>query len=214
MRDNTQFWRNLHDRDYFGKHKLYANGWTLDDVALIQQFVELHSYDITVIIGSGQGRECRALSPLVRFVFGIEVDRSLLDPLRDLPNFIGVQADHFEHSMPAHIDLVYSVAVMQHLTRDWVRRYLLNLGTRLAYGGSMVIQFMEHRGEGARKVDKDAHLDTYEPRVSWTRRQIRQLAEYAGLRVMRIITTHMKEDADWHFVLLRRKRNDYEKTRR
>ena len=76
-------------------------------------------------------------------VYGIDVSDTILNKTaaylaeKDVANFVPVLASDYRKSIPDGIDLVYSICVMQHLSRDLVRRYLANLGEKLRGAGSV-----------------------------------------------------------------------------
>jgi cyclopropane fatty-acyl-phospholipid synthase-like methyltransferase len=212
MRSNLAFWQELQEGDYFEHHRCYGGLVDLDDdtAAAIAPLVTLRPDMKVVVIGCGYGRETAHLAPLVDHVFGIDVSLRILDKAvaylgaRGVSNFTPVLAEEYRERIPPGIDLVFSVVVMQHLTRDLVRDYCATLGARLAPDGVMLLQFMERpQGEPA-----DADLRAYEPAVSWTLPQIAALARDAGLHLIEARSSLVMPDAFWHFALVGRHKRE------
>ena len=99
--------------------------------------------------------------------------------------------------MPAGIDPVYSIVVMQHLTRDLARAYFENPGRKLSPSGSFVVQFLEELYPGVE--DADAELRAYEPSVSWTSYQIAELSRSVGLQYREVRSNLVTPTALWHW---------------
>lgn len=204
--ENLAIWKQLQVNDYFERHPLYARGWEFADLEMITKFIKLSRDMNAVVIGCGQGREVLKLAQVVRHVWGIDVSLPVLEMTKATlgalwPFFTGVLADNWETFAPQqNIDLVYSVAVFQHLSTEWVWKYTRELGKRLrpagetGPGGSMIIQFLERNElKGAR-----------EPMQSWTLNGISHLAYEAQLQIERIITVNMGKDSLWHWAHFRR----------
>lgn len=204
MRSNLECWKALQEADYFGRHSLYEGG-NLDggryDLDRIERFVALAPHQVVVVIGCGYGRESAHICRRVATVYGIDVCDKILDRavahLRDrfaVHNFRPVLAERYAADIPQGVDLVYSVAVMQHLTRDIVRDYLQTLGAKLAPGGCMVIQFLQ-----SDSAEHDAELRVYEPSVSWAGADISAACEAAGLCLLGLETGVVRPGCLWHW---------------
>lgn len=208
-RSNLEYWKRLQDKDYFENHPCYNGLRDLGDevTSNIEQFLKLEPTMRVVVIGCGYGRESAYIAPRVRHVYGIDVSDTILRKAeaylagRSITNFTGVLADHYENLVPDGIDLVFSIVVMQHLTRDLVRAYFRTLGRKLAPNGGFVVQFLEELFDGVEHAD--AELRAYEPSISWNARQITQL-QSADLRLVAIHTSLVTPTALWHWAHFRR----------
>src|SRR5262249_39018009 len=151
------------------------------DVGKIAEFFKLQPHHVVVNIGCGYGREALHIAPRVAHVYGIDVSEELLArtagflATNGAANFTGLPAEIYKDVITERIDFVYSLVVMQHLTRDLARDYINTLGARLAPDGRMLIQFIHELYD---RVDEaDAELRDYEPSISWTAPQIVGLAQ-------------------------------------
>lgn len=211
MRTNVEQWKQLQDEGYFENHVCYDGLKEYggeESVAAIERFMPLTSDMKVVVIGCGYGRETLNIAPRVRTVYGIDVNMTILDKAsrflgeRGISNFVPVPYDEFEQRIPQGIDLVFSIVVMQHLTRDLVRDYFLRLGRKLAPGGAFVVQFLEALYDGVDEAD--AALIAQEPSVSWKSRQLVELSQSAGLTFGQIQTTLVTPTALWHWTHFRK----------
>ena len=205
-RSNVGNWAVLQDQDYFENHPCYKGLMDFKDdntVALITPFVALDPSMTVVVIGSGYGRETAQIAPHVRHVYGIDVSERILAKSvgylesRNVHNFTPVLAESYVEDIPAGVDLVYSIVVMQHLTRDLVRAYFTQLGRKLSPSGCFVVQFLEELFEGVERAD--AELRAYEPSVSWTSHQIAELSRSAGLTYKEVRSSLVTPTALWHW---------------
>lgn len=206
MRSNVEHWQELQARGYFENHPEYGGmreAGGEESLAAIERFLPLrHEMDV-VVIGCGYGRETLKIAPHVRIVYGIDVSNIILDKAsaflrsRRVDNFVPVAYAEYKTVVPQSVDLVFSIVVMQHITRDLVRDYFRTFSGRLKAGGGMVVQFLEEQYEGVDKAD--AQLEAVEPSVSWTRRQLGSLADYAGLELADVHTQQVTPTALWHW---------------
>jgi cyclopropane fatty-acyl-phospholipid synthase-like methyltransferase len=209
-RSNLAQWKLLHERDYFETHPSY-NGLRdfggHNEIAAIEMFTKLRSSMRVVVIGCGYGRETAHIAPHVEHVFGIEVSDLILDKAvrylagRHIANFTPVLAERYASDIPAGIDLVFSVACMQFMTRDLVFDYFATLARKLTPSGMFIVQFIEELAPDA--SSSDAELKVYEPSVSWTLPQLFDLARRSGLRFRETRTYPMTEVTParlWHWV--------------
>ena len=206
VRSNVAHWSALQDNDYFDHHPCYRGlkDFAQDDtLSTITRFVALDASMTVVVVGSGYGRESAQIAPHVRHVYGIDVNETILSKsvayleARGIRNFTPVLAESYAHDLPQGIDLVYSIVVMQHLTRDLTRGYFQNLGGKLSPSGSFVVQFLEELYPGVEQAD--AELRAYEPSVSWTSYQIAELSRAAGLQYKEVRTNLVTPTALWHW---------------
>lgn len=212
IRSNLAHWQEMQQNDYFEKHPCY-DGLTdkyPSEVALIESFVPLRPEMKVVVIGCGYGRESAHIAPRVKRLYGIDVSERILDKAirylgeRGVKNFTPVLAERYARDVPKGIDLVFSIVVMQHLTRDLVRDYFGNLSAKLRPGGVMLIQFLETLSPHAAR---DADLKTYEPSVSWSKEEIEELAPPNGLEVIEIRTPPSATGITrWHWAFMRKPR--------
>jgi SAM-dependent methyltransferase len=205
LRSNTEYWKQLQDEGYFENHPCYLGLRDLggDTCAGIEAFLKLNQDMKVVVIGCGYGRETLHIAPRVGHVYGIDVNETILTKAdtflstRGIANFTGVLVDQYKTEIPMGIDLVYSVIVMQHLTRDLVRDYFRTLGRKLSSKGNVLVQFLEELYDG---VDKsDAELRAYEPSVSWTIPQLVELSRDAELPLIEVRSQLVTPTAIWHW---------------
>lgn len=209
-RSNVDYWKQLQDKNYFETHPCYNGFRDLgDDVTSnIGRFLKLSPEMRVVVIGSGYGRESAYIAPQVGHIYGIDVNETISRKAgtylaeRNITNFSGILADQYDELIPDGIDLVFSIVVMQHLTRDLVRDYFRNLGRKLKPNGVFVVQFLEELFDDVAQAD--AELRAYEPSISWTARQITELAQHADLRLVEIRTSLVTPTALWHWTHLSR----------
>ena len=146
------------------------------------------------------GKFTAHLAQRVAHVYGIDVSPAILTKavryLREkgITNFTPVEAEKYRLTIPHGIDLVFSIVVMQHLTRDLVRDYFCGLGSLLKPEGRMVIQFLEETGPYRQT---EAELRAYEPSVTWTIPEIVDLCRQAGLRMEMARSYLATETAIW-----------------
>ena len=206
IRSNVAQWKELQDRDYFENHPVY-NGFDLPAgpiVANIEKLISLKSHMKAAIIGCGYGRDSLEIAPKVGQVFGIDVSEYVLAKAskflasNGVENFTPVVYDQYKSDIPEGIDLVFSVVVMQHLTRDLVVDYFRSLSLKMAPGGSFVVQFLEETFDGVEL--NDAELVVYEPSVSWTVRQLVDLTNTTGLEFQEVRSVLATPTAVWHWL--------------
>nr|WP_283254447.1 class I SAM-dependent methyltransferase [Ramlibacter paludis] len=156
------------------------------------------------VIGCGYGRETLQFAGEVAHVWGIDVSAKLLARTqsflasRGIDNFSPVLASEYDERLPHDLDVVFSVVVMQHLTRDLVRDYFRTLRKHLVDGGVFVVQFLEELYDGVDQ--RDAELRVYEPSISWTLAQLAQLSIDTGLRFREVRTQMLGPRTLWHWV--------------
>jgi cyclopropane fatty-acyl-phospholipid synthase-like methyltransferase len=212
IRSNITLWKRLQDEDYFEKHPCYKG---ISDFAgeeaiqAIEWFVPIQKDMQLVVIGCGYGREALRLAPLVERIYGIDVNNTILNKAvsylgsRGITNFRPVLAESFVEDIPEGINLVFSIVVMQHLTRDLVRNYFVELSKKLSPGGGFVIQFLDEPNVDYRKTD--APTDTGgEPSISWSPWQLVELSRAANLKFVEIRTQLVTEAALWHWAYFRK----------
>lgn len=125
MRSNLEIWKRLQDAHYFENHPCYRgiSGFAGDvAVQAIQWFRPLRNDMRLAVIGCGYGRE-----------------RILKRPSPTCPSVASAILRRFFRSASTW---VFSIAVMQHSTRDLVRNCFTELGRMLVRGG-FVVQFLD-----------------------------------------------------------------------
>jgi cyclopropane fatty-acyl-phospholipid synthase-like methyltransferase len=209
-RSNLEQWKRLHESDYFETHPSYHGLRDFgghNEIAAIEMFTAFQPSMRVVVIGCGYGRETAHIAPRVAHVYGIEVSEIILDKAvrylaeRHVGNFTPVLAERYASDIPGGIDLVFSVACMQFITRDLVFDYFATLARKLTPAGMFIVQFIEELEPGA--ASRDAELRVYEPSVSWTLPQLFDLAGRSGLRFRHTRTYPMVEVTPprlWHWV--------------
>ena len=211
MKSNLECWKSMQEQGYFEKHVHFKNFTTIghETIPAIEYFVRLESHYKVVVIGCGYGRETIQIAPLVSWVWGIDVNETILQKALDvlanegIYNFTWVLAEDYEKYVPNNIDLVYSVVTMQHLTRDLVYDYFHVLSKKLNKEGVMIVQFLERIGDKG----LDADLRVYEPSVTWKKEQIVDLAGKCNLS-LEIRTVKIRDDIFHHWGCFRVKSND------
>lgn len=208
VRSNIDVWKRLQDAGYFENHPCYkgiSDFGGEECIQAIEWFLPIHPDMRVAIIGCGYGRETLKIAPRVRQVFGIDVSEVILDKAvtflsqRGVTNFVAVPAGTFVEKIPSNLDLVFSIVVMQHLTRDLVRNYFVELSRKLNAGGSFVVQFLDERDVDYQLTDAPADSGG-EPSISWSPWQLVGLARLAGLKVVGIRTRLVTDTALWHWV--------------
>jgi SAM-dependent methyltransferase len=206
-RSNLDLWKRLQSEDYFEKHPCYKgiSDFGGDEaVQAINWFLPLRPDMKIVVIGCGYGRESLKLAPLVDHVYGIDVSETILNKAvgylfeRGVKNFTPVLAESFAQTIPSDLDVVFSIVVMQHLTRDLVRNYFIELGRKLKPGGGFVIQFLDEPGVDYRSTDAPENSGG-EPSISWSPWQLVELSRRAGLKLVEIRTQLVTDAALWHW---------------
>jgi SAM-dependent methyltransferase len=215
-RSNLDVWKKLQSEDYFEKHPCYKgiSDFGGDEAArAINWFLPLRSDMKVAVIGCGYGRETLKLAPLVGHVYGIDVSDTILNKAvgylseRGIKNFTPVLAESFTQTMPAGLDVVFSIVVMQHLTRDLVRNYFVELGKKLAPGGGFVVQFLDEPGVDYGRTDAPENSGG-EPSISWSPWQLVELSRKADLTLVEIRTQLVTEAALWHWAYFRKNKKE------
>ena len=210
IRSNLDCWKAMQEAEYFEKHPCYPGVSEFGgegEVAMIQNFHPLDHDTQLVVIGCGYGRETLKIASLVGRVYGIDVSKTILDKAvsflheRGVRNFVPVLAEEYKTMIPYSIDVVFSIVVMQHLTRDLVLDYFCNLSERLSASGTFVIQFLEHLDEYGQQ---DAELRVYEPSVTWSVPQLVQLSRAASLSLVEVRSSLATPSALWHWACFRK----------
>lgn len=212
MKSNLAYWQKLQDQNYFERHSTYKGLVDLRIVnvpgaecGVIEWFHPLTGEERVVVIGCGYGRESVHIARRVAHVWGIDVSQRILDKAviytrrHDVANFTTVLAENFSASIPDDIDIVFSIVVFQHITRDLARNYLRLLGRKLSSSGKMVIQFLEDLNA---TPGTDAELRVYEPAVSYSIRQVVEMAQPLGLRLDGARSYMASCNQLWHWACL------------
>jgi len=204
LRSNLVYWQQIQDKGYFETHPCYQGLNDSPDLGadevLIQKYIPLDKAMRVVVIGCGYGRETLRIAPHVAQVYGIDVNQTILDKAvnflaeRGVRNFTPVPAERWKEIVPQGIDLVYSIVVFQHLTKDLVRDYVFGLADKLAPGGRFLVQFAD-----AFQGQADAELKEYEPSVRWSREEIEELVRQAGLELISLESSQVTDSCIWHW---------------
>lgn len=205
-RSNVEHWKKLQDESYFENHPCYEgiSDFGRDEATnAITNFIELKPNMKVVVIGCGYGRESVSLASKVQTIYGIDVNKTILEKAvkymrsHNIENFIPVEADHFVETIPTGQDLIFSIVVMQHLTRDLVRNYFLELSKKLNTQGCFIVQFLDVEKAN---YEADAPDQSVEPSISWSLWQLVELARYSGLNFKWVKSYLATEKALWHWV--------------
>lgn len=208
MKSNLECWKTMQEKGYFEKHPYFKEftSASMEAVGAIEYFVKLEEHHKVLIIGCGYGRETLQIAPHVQWVWGIDVSEKILKKARQvtsrrkIKNFTTILVDNYKQQVPSDIDIIYSIVVMQHLTRDLVYDYFHTLPRRLSPSGKMVVQFLEKLTD----VYYDADIRVYEPQVTWTKDHIREMAETCGL-TLQIRTVTINKEVFHHWCCFERK---------
>jgi len=212
QRSNLEVWKKLQSDGYFEKHPCYkgiSDFGGQEAVQAIEWFAPLRADMKIAVIGCGYGRETLKLAPRVERVYGIDVSETILDKAvvylseRNITNFTPVLAESFAQTIPAGLDLVFSIVVMQHLTRDLVRNYFVELGNKLVPGGGFVVQFLDEASVNYGATDAPEKSGG-EPSISWSPWQLVELSRAAKLNLVEIRTQLVTDTALWHWAYLRK----------
>lgn len=214
-RSNLDVWQRLQEAGYFENHPCY-NGISEfggeESLEAIERFLPINPSMHVAVIGCGYGRETLKLAPRVSQVYGIDVSDVILKKAmtfltqHGVTNFVPVPADCFVQKIPHNLDLVFSIVVMQHITRDLVRNYFIELTRKLNIGGSFVVQFLDERDVDYQNTDAPI-ASGGEPSISWSHWQLVELARVAGLKVVGFRTFLVTDAALWHWVHFRKEEN-------
>ena len=211
MRSNLAHWKQLQREGYFENHKVYGGlkDFGADEaVNCIQQFRPLTPESGVVVIGCGYGRESLGLAKQVRHVWGIDVSDLILEKAvkfldeRGVTNFTPVLAENYRTAIPEGVDVVFSIVVMQHLTRDLVNDYIASLARKLVPGGGFVLQFIESLINAQIDVDLGK---VHEPSVSWSVKDLHKLAQNAALEFVEVRTIEAHATCLWHWAYFKRR---------
>jgi SAM-dependent methyltransferase len=211
-RSNLDVWKRLQNEGYFEKHPCYkgiSDFGGQEAVEAIERFVPIRADMKIAVIGCGYGRETLKLAPLVQRVYGIDVSGTILDKAvtylseRNVSNFTPVLAESFVRTIPSGLDLVFSIVVMQHLTRDLVRSYFVELGNKLTPGGGFVVQFLDEASVDYGGTDAPEKTGG-EPSISWSPWQLVELSRAAELKLVEIRTQPVTDAALWHWAYFQR----------
>ncbi len=209
MKSNLTHWQHLQEEDYFEKHPCYKGLVDMGDneCNIVEWFTSFRPAMNVVVIGCGYGRESVHIARRVGRVYGIDVSTKILDKAaryvaeHHVSNFTPVLAESFATAIPTGVDLVFSIVVFQHLTRDLAANYLNVLGGKLSPDGRMIIQFVE---DFAADPNADAELKDYEPSVSYNIRQVVETIQPFGLRLEAARSLMATPSCIWHWMCLAR----------
>lgn len=148
--DVVAMWKRLHDNGYFIKHPYYGGGEMLQcagfATSLSLALGQLLSTDDVLEIGCGYGRLMHSLAGSVGTITGVDlhanpikVAKRLLGEFDNVAVFVndGLTLPFDDDSF----DVVYSFSVMQHVSKEIVRGYFIEVGRVLRDGGRFLMQF-------------------------------------------------------------------------
>jgi SAM-dependent methyltransferase len=211
MKSNIAEWAELHRSGYFVNHPRYQDRRMRAELDLeyIGQFgLKLRPGMNVAVIGSGYGREAAIFGPLVKDVYAIDVCPEVFAEMfeyllqRKVENVMPVLAAIWRSGVPNGVDLFYSMATFQHITKDLAQNYLFGIADKLKpASGRAVIQFAENE-----TGTPDAELKVYEPNVRWTKAEIADAVKKAGLKLIEINTLCGTNKAGrgwtWHWAFI------------
>lgn len=204
--DYLEHWRAVQAKGYFDDHPAYGGlrEFGSDEaVYAIEQFRPLSPEAQVVVIGCGYGRESLGLARRAQTVWGIDVSAPVLRTAvgflsdRGVHNFRPALAGQYATVIPDGVDVVFSLVVMQHLPREFVRSYFSTLSAKLRPGGCFVVQFLENMDTHEDAPDIPEGVE--EPSVSWTVRQLAELADHAGVVFQEVRSLRVAARTLWHW---------------
>lgn len=207
---NLETWKKLQEDNYFDTHPRYKNLSPLTStdvqafypVEYIQQFTPISPEWKVLVIGCGIGLDIVQIAPHIKEIWGVDVNDTVLEKASRLLQEAGINnfqlrtVETWKEQTPNDFDLVFSITVMQHLSRDLVIEYFQSFQQKLKHGGKGVIQFLERSG-GDRP-------DKAEPSFSWKRQELRRLIEQAGLVLLECKTIQILNRRSWHWLYFRK----------
>lgn len=198
---NLAYWQEIQQEGYFEDHPCYEGIREFgEDEKIILKYTTLTPEKTVVEIGCGYGRDVLRIAPLSRHVYGIDVNDAILAKAvkflgeRNIDNFTPILAERWERDIPEGIDVVFSIVVFQHLTKDMVRNYVGGLARKLSPRGCFICQFAEDAHGSS-----DAMLKKYEPSVKWTADEIAALVADVGLELFALDSSQATESCVWHW---------------
>jgi SAM-dependent methyltransferase len=173
MNWSAESWKELHRTGYFLSHPHYRgqrpNNGTI--VTELRDLANLRRTDVVLEIGCGYGRLMKPIAGCVAEVHGIEVSPEPLvmaqKLLAGVSNAVVTLCDGL--SIPYQddsFDLVYAVAVFQHLPRAVVRAYVPEIRRVLRPGGRCCLEFVRDPTNPVRDIlpsMEGEHSTTWEP---------------------------------------------------
>ncbi len=185
---------------------------------LVQSMLLDHLTSTTVAleIGCGPGFLVREVAERAAEVYGVDIASGVLacaEVLNDAENvtYLHASADHLEGVQDASVDLVFSFAVYQHLSRQDVPRALAETRRVLRPGGRAVVHIpLVERAAEAVSGHGGSLRDRYRLRYErYSVETVREFACHAGLEVQSHTPihaiAHVEDDIndDWLFILTR-----------
>ncbi|MDX9911526.1 MAG: class I SAM-dependent methyltransferase [Phycisphaerales bacterium] len=185
---SVENWRVLHEGNaYFDNHARYQDRLHDRGVAQVLGLLRPSGDETLLEIGCGYGRLLHHLRPHVARVVGIELAHEPLAEAARLLASAGGAELHVGDGVTlqplgdASIDCACCFTVFQHMTREGVRGYLLELARVLRPGGVAALQFLDD-GTREREIVDEAR----EQSLGYSASQVCSAVEAAGLRVERL----------------------------
>jgi len=144
MTQTIETWKNLHNKLYFGKHRLYKKFDTE-----IPKLVEVKDIKnkVVVEIGGGYGRNTTFFAKHAKMVYMIEVSEKILQMAalfirrHNCYNVKFLSTDTYDTAIPYGIDYVYESLVFQHIEPTLTKKYIDDMYEKLNVGGIFNMQF-------------------------------------------------------------------------
>lgn len=194
---------------YYGPRKIEHERLVKSRGRLIADLIAPLVSDKSVVMdfGCGPGYAARAAADHVKSVFGVDISDGALAAARVLngrSNIEYLNVSAIDKISLCSIDLVYSFAVVQHLTDDRVSDILKGLHPLLKTDGRLVLHVVidgfgwrtEHEWRADQTMRGRIKLNHGLNCFDRTRPQIEQLLTDAGFRVEKIIAAAEMTDAD------------------
>ena len=167
-RDTTPGSPQLSERE-FTEREFARNKSTREKIASLILEPHLNSAQVALDYGCGPGFLTNSVSRRVRAVYGIDLSRGVLACARILnggPNVTFLHTTQMDEVPDRSIDIVYSFAVIQHLTDAVFVSVLALLHQKLKPGGKLVVHVVLD-GDSWR-MEQDWRQDTsLKGRVKW-----------------------------------------------
>lgn len=153
----------------FTEREFERNKSTREKLCSYVLLSHLNSKQIVLDYGCGPGFLANSVSRYVRTVYGIDVSRGVLECARILNSSSTITFLHttqLSEIEDCSIDLVYSFAVIQHVTDSIFRQILTAMRSKLKKGGKLIIHIV--LDEDNWKSEQDWRRDTsLKGRLKW-----------------------------------------------
>jgi len=203
------FWKNVHEEAdakskivWGAKDDIEFNVDTLEEAIFIKKHLSIDKDDVVLDYGAGIGRLMMPLSKDCKYIVGLDVSNAMVTHSKNYLKGIGntqmLLCDSLGQApvQPSSIDKIYSHIVLQHINKYKVLAILMNLKNYLAPGGKALFQFPDLLADERTFVEYARTFVTWEENNCslhfWTQDEARKIFEFAGWKVIDIITESHK----------------------